>query len=199
MVSISSHVFVYWCKNSCKNSYGNSNCFEIKVSMQQGSALSPLLFVTVTEALSRKFRVALPWELMYTDDLVVIAETEGDLIKRLNKWKDYVENRGMRVNMNKTKVMISGERQKVVDKSCYLSDTLSVDGDAHDVTVETRIRTGCNKFRQLMPLLTNKDTSLIVRGRLYSCVRSSMLHGSETWRVRKENEVALQQAQMRMV
>ena len=34
-----------------------------------------------------------------------------------------------------------------------------------------------------MPLLTNKDVSLIMRGRLYSsCVRSSMLHGSETSR-----------------
>jgi len=48
----------------------------------------------------------------------------------------------------------------------------------------------------------NKDISLTltVRGRLYSsCVRSSMLHGSETWPVRKENEVALQTAEMRMV
>ena len=30
-------------------------------------------------------------------------------------------------------------------------------------------------------------------------MRNSMLHGSETWPVRKENEVALQQAEMRMV
>jgi len=30
-------------------------------------------------------------------------------------------------------------------------------------------------------------------------VRSSMLHGSETWPVRKENVVALQRAEMRMV
>ena len=42
---------------------------------------------------------------MYADDLVVIAEREDDLIERLNEWKDNVENRGMRVNMNKTKVM----------------------------------------------------------------------------------------------
>jgi len=43
----------------------------------------------------------------------------------------------------------------------------------------------------------NKDISLIVRRRLYSsCVESSMLHGSETWPVRKENEVALQRAEM---
>jgi len=76
---------------------------------------------------------------------------------------------------------------------------LNVDGDA-DAAVETRIRTGWNKFRQMVPLLANRDISLIRRGRLYSsCVRSSMLHGSETWPVRKENEVALKQAEMRMV
>ena len=39
-----------------------------------------LLFLIVIEAISREFRVALPWELLYADDLVVIAETEGDLI-----------------------------------------------------------------------------------------------------------------------
>ena len=42
----------------------------------------------VMEALSREFRVALPWEFLYTDDLVVIAKTEDDLNKRLNEWKD---------------------------------------------------------------------------------------------------------------
>jgi len=48
--------------------------------------------------------VALLWELLYADDLVVTAKTEEDLIKRLNEWKNNVQNRGMRVNMNKTKV-----------------------------------------------------------------------------------------------
>jgi len=69
---------------------------------------------------------------------------------------------------------------ELVDKFCYLGDMLSVDGDA-DAAVDSRIRIGCNKFRQLVPVLTNKDISLIVRGRLYSsCVQSSLLHGSET-------------------
>jgi len=76
---------------------------------------------------------------------------------------------------------------------------LSVDGDA-DAAVEARIWIGWNKFRQLVPLLTNRDISLIRRGRMYSsCVQSSMLHASETWPVRKENEVALYWAEMRMV
>jgi len=88
---------------------------------------------------------------------------------------------------------------EVVDKFCYLDNILSVDGNA-DAAVKARIHIGWNKFRQLVPLLTNRDISLIRRGRLYSsCVRSSMLHGSETWPVRKENEVALQRSEMRMV
>jgi len=54
---------------------------------------------------------------------------------------------------------------ELVEKFCYLGDMLSVGGDA-DAAVETRIRIGWNKFRQLVPLLTNKDMSLTVRGRL---------------------------------
>jgi len=88
---------------------------------------------------------------------------------------------------------------ELVDKFCYLGNILSVDGDA-DAAVETIIQIGWNKFRQLVPLLTDKDMSLIVRGILHSrCVRSSMLHGSETLPVRKEYEVALQRAEMRMI
>jgi len=52
--------------------------------MDQCSALSPLLFVIVMEALSREFRVTLQWELLSAVDLVVIAETKDYLIKRLN-------------------------------------------------------------------------------------------------------------------
>ena len=93
--------------------YGNSKGFEVKVGTHQGSALNPLLFVIVMEAISREFRVAL----LYVDDLAVIAETEEELIKRLNEWKDNTDSKDMRLNINKTKVMISGERQKVRQKA----------------------------------------------------------------------------------
>ena len=84
-------------KTVVRTVYGNINGFEVKVGMHQGSALSPELFVIVMEGLSREFRVALSWELLYADDFVVVAETENDLIKRLKERKDFVENRGMRV------------------------------------------------------------------------------------------------------
>ena len=72
-------------KTVVKTVYGNSSGSEVKVGMRQGSALSPPLFVIVMVAISREFRVALPWELLYDDDLVVTAENEEDLSKRLNE------------------------------------------------------------------------------------------------------------------
>ena len=61
-----------------------------------------MLFVIVMEAISREFRVALPWELLFADDLAVIAESEEQLIKTINEWKDNVESKGMRVTHTHT-------------------------------------------------------------------------------------------------
>ena len=68
----------------------------MKGGVHQGSVLSPLLFNIVLEALSREFREGLPWELLYADDLALMAETKEKLLKRLRvgrmEWrgKDYV-------------------------------------------------------------------------------------------------------------
>ena len=52
-----------------------SEDFTVSVGVHQGSVLSPLLLIIVLEALSRDFRVGLPWELLYADDLVLIADS----------------------------------------------------------------------------------------------------------------------------
>lgn len=84
---------------------GESDGFEVKVGVHQGSVLSPLLFIIVMEALSSEFRVGLPWELFYADDLCLLAETEEDLMEKVKRWKEGMELKGLRVNMGKTKVM----------------------------------------------------------------------------------------------
>ena len=82
-----------------------SNAFSVKVGVHQGSVLSPLLFIIVLEALSREFREGLPMELLYADDLVLMAELEELLMEKLRKWKKGMEAKGLEVNAGKTKVM----------------------------------------------------------------------------------------------
>jgi len=59
----------------------------------------------VLEALSRDFKGGLPWELLYADDLALMAESEDELRQRIKTWKGGMEEKGLRVNMGKTKVM----------------------------------------------------------------------------------------------
>jgi len=42
----------------------------------------------------------------------VIAENEDKLIRKLNRWKNGMESMGLKVDINKTKVMVSGESCK---------------------------------------------------------------------------------------
>ena len=87
---------------------GYSEEFEVKVGVHQGSVLSPLLFIVVLEALSREFRSWVPWEDLYADDLVIIAESHEEYVRRLLTWKEKIEKKGLSVNAGKTKIMICG-------------------------------------------------------------------------------------------
>jgi hypothetical protein len=92
-------------RTAVKTKEGVGKEFEVKVGVHQGSVLSPLLFTIVLEALSKEFREGLPWELLYADDLVLIAETERELAAKIKVWKTGLESKGLKVNVAKTKVM----------------------------------------------------------------------------------------------
>ena len=85
-----------------------SKDFQVNVGLHQGSVLSPLLFIMVLEALSRDIRMGCPEELLYADDLALISETLQGLTEKLNLWKATMESKGLKVNLGKTKVMVSG-------------------------------------------------------------------------------------------
>src|SRR2546426_7250230 len=81
---------------SVKLRSGESQPFEVKVGVQQESVLSPLLFIVVLEALTRRFRDALPYELLYADDLVSAADSMEELMVKLGKWNESLETKGLR-------------------------------------------------------------------------------------------------------
>ncbi|XP_057306970.1 uncharacterized protein LOC130645111 [Hydractinia symbiolongicarpus] len=84
-----------------------SDEFSVNVGVHQGSVLSPLLFILVLEALLMEFRTNCPWELLYADDLVLKAESMEELVEKFKKWKKGIEEKGLRVNTAKSKVIFS--------------------------------------------------------------------------------------------
>ncbi|RUS90819.1 hypothetical protein EGW08_001438 [Elysia chlorotica] len=253
---------------------GYSEEFEVKVGVHQGSVLSPLLFIVVLEALSREFRSGVPWEDLYADDLVIIAESLEECVSRLLTWKEGMEEKGLRVNARKTKIMICGnnldllqnsgefpcavcctgvgsnsifckgckkwvhkkcsglkrltkdsdfqcsrcqgtarpidgrpqsevqvgsDKLDVVASFCYLGDMLSAAGGC-DLATTTRVKTAWKKFKELLPVLLSRHLSYKTRGHVYStCVRSAMLHASETWPLTKTNLQRLQRNDRAMI
>ena len=78
-------------------------------------------------------------------------------------------------------VQVDDETVEAVPEFCYLGDMLSAGGGC-ELAAVTRCKSAWGKFRQLLPLLTNRNLPLLTRGRVYStCVRSVMLHAAETW------------------
>jgi len=66
--------------------------------------LSPLLFVIVMEVITKQLRVGLPWELLYADDLSLLAETEEELRENIVNLKAGMEVKSLQMNAGKMKV-----------------------------------------------------------------------------------------------
>ena len=245
----------------------------VNVGVHQGSVLSPLLFIIVLEALSSNFRTGLPWELLYADDLVLIAESIAELETLYERWKSGMEMKGLHVNIKKTKILcsksnttplnksgknpcavcwkgvgtnsilcnscknwthkkcttIKGNLSRVKDfvckrcleeipsvnesdkirlidddlevvrKFCYLGDMLDSNASAES-SVICRVQCAWKKFREILPLLTNKSITPKVRGHLYNvCVRSVLLYSGETWPIKVEDENRLKRTERAMI
>ena len=87
--------------------------FEVKVGVHQGSTLSPLLFVIVVDMITESVRNGLMSEMLYADDLVLASETMEGLREKFWKWKEAFESKGLKVNLGKTKVVVSGAEGEV--------------------------------------------------------------------------------------
>ena len=87
--------------------------FEVKVGVHQGSALSPLLFAIVVGVITESVRNGLMSKMLCADDLVLTSETMEGLREKFWKWKEAFESRGLKVNLGKTKVVVSGAEGEV--------------------------------------------------------------------------------------
>lgn len=87
--------------------------FEVKVGVHQGSVLSPLVFAIVVDVVTESVREGLMSDMLYADDLVLMSESMEGLREKFWKWKDAFESKGLKVNLGKTKVVVSGAEGEV--------------------------------------------------------------------------------------
>ena len=93
---------------------GLSESFEVKVGLHQWSVLSPLLFAAVMDVVSSEARSGLLSELLYAADLVLMAPTMEQLGRRVAEWRASLLDKGLKVNAEKSKVMVGSSGGKMI-------------------------------------------------------------------------------------
>lgn len=190
---------------------GVTDKFPVSVGLHQGSALSPYLFNLVMDVIVRDILEEAPWTMLFADDIVLVAETREEVEEKLNRWRDVLESRGLKISRNKTEYMQMGEqdddnqlhleqeRLKKVEAFRYLGSNLSQDGEL-DREICGRIQAGWKNWRKCSGLICDRKVSARVKGMMYrTVVRPAMLYGSETWPVKKTQERKMEVAEMRMI
>merc|ERR1712121_308888 len=105
----------YDTKSRVKTLAGISEDFDIEVGVHQGSSIGPLLFIIVMEEVTKEGRSGDFWDILYADDIILTAETIEELKDMFNKWDQQLTSKGFKINMNKSKFMISGKEKHVIE------------------------------------------------------------------------------------
>ena len=201
-------------KTRIRTSKGPTNEFHIKVGLHQGSALSPFLFVTILDAISQHCRIGIPWELLFADDLVIIATSKEELQRRWLKWKNSMESVGLKVNIGKTEVLVASrdnenekvyikDEQGISLKQCdcfkYLGSAIDEKGTC-DEAVKGRVKSAWGKWWELSRVLYDKHMPLRFKSKIYkTIIRPVMLYGAESWTVKKKDIDLLERTEMKML
>ena len=125
-------------------------------------------------------------------------------LKRLKKDPDYKCTRCQGTahpldGRPQKEVQVGPHKLEVLTSFCYLRDMLSAAGGC-ELSTTTRVKTDWKKFKDLLLVLSSRHLSFKTRSRVYSsCVRSAMLHASETGPLTKPNLQRLQRNDRAMI
>ena len=92
---------------------GTSDEFGVRFGVHQGSALLPLIFAVVADVVTEHAREGPLIEILYADNLVLMSESLEDLRERFQRWRSALEGKGLKVNVGKSKMTVSGTEGEI--------------------------------------------------------------------------------------
>ena len=190
---------------------------EIGRGVRQGCCMSPLLFNIYAEEMMLeamegvedgvKIGGKLLKDVRFADDQGMIAGSESGLQETMNALNTTATNYDMKINIKKTKVMrvsrkggdvnifINGIKVEQVKSFKYLGHTMTEDGRC-ETEIKCRIAQAKEAFSKRKDLLTKslrKQTKIKI---VKTLVWTTLLYGSETWTLTKEDVRKLEALEM---
>ncbi|XP_068200771.1 uncharacterized protein [Palaemon carinicauda] len=159
------------------------------------------------DILTASVREEVPWSMMFADEVLVDLTIE-EVERKLDMWRQALEDRGLSISSASIEYLWMGERKlgavkmgvhniTQVNTFKYLGSSVMDNGD-----MESEI----NHKRQCVWLnwrssgtSCDKRVSTKVKGRSYSVVRPALVYEAETWAIKISQERKLEVAEMRIL
>ena len=190
-------------KRQVRTRHGTTDWFQIRKGAGQGYIWSPCLFNLYAEYIMRNARLEEAQagikiagrninNLRYADDTTLMAESEEELNSVLKKVKEESEKVGLKLNIQKTKIMasvpitlwqIDGETMETVTDFIFLGSKITTDGDcSHEI--KRRLLLGREIMTNLDSILKSRDITLPTKVRLVKAlVFPVIMYGCESWTI----------------
>ena len=188
-----------------RTGHGTTNWFQIGKGVHQDCILSPCLFNLYTEYILRNAGLEETQagikiagrninNLRYADDTTLIAKSEEELKSFLKKVKEESEKVGLKLNIQKTKIMASGpitswqkdgETVETVVDFIFGDSKITADGDcSHEI--KRHLLLGRNIMTNLDSILKSRDITLLTNVRLVKAmVFLVVMYGCGSWTIKK--------------
>ena len=188
-----------------RTGHGTTDWFQIGKGVHQVSISSSCLFNLYAEYIMRNAGLEEAQSgieiagrninnLRYADDTTLMAESEEELKSLLMKVKEETEKVGLKLNIQKTKIMasgpitswqIDGETVQTVADFIFLGSKITADGDCSHET-KRHLLLGREVMTNLHNILKSRDITLSTKVRLVKAmVFPVVLYGSESWTIKK--------------
>ena len=185
-----------------RTGHGTTDWFQIGKGVRQGYILLPCLFNVYAEYIMRnagleetQARIKIARRninnLRYADDTTLLAESEEERKSLLRKVKAKSEKVGLKLNIQKTKIMASGPITsweidgETVSDLIFLGSKITADGDcSHEI--KRRLLLGRKVMTNLDSIFKSRDITLPTKVRLVKAmVFPLVMYGCESWTVKK--------------
>ena len=185
-----------------RTGHGTTDWFQIGKGVHQGCILSPCLFNLYAEYIMRNARLEEAQagikiagrninNLRYADDTTLMAESEEELESLLMKVKVESEKVGLKLNIQKTKIIASSPiiswqiDGETVTVFIFLDSKITADGNcSHEIKRHLLLR--IKAMTNLDSILKNRDITLLTK----LCIVKVMvfpvvMYGCESWTMKK--------------
>ena len=131
--------------------------------------------------------------LRYADDTTLMAETEEELKSLLMKVKEESEKAGLKLNIQKTRIMasspiiswqIDGETMETVRDFTFLGSKITADGDC-SYEIKRSLLLGGKATTNLDSILKSRDITLPTKVHLKAMAFPVVMYGCESWTIKK--------------